>query len=186
MSGFFEELFGRERRRRGEMTMEQLDRLRRELPNMGDLEYDPGLTVASAFPEVSASRGGIKYPTGGAGMVAETMYTNPADPTDSGAEMAVGDMWVDPDNGRVQVWNGSGWTEVVDPAGRGGFWGDGRTGFEAETAEDRWKREAEMSDGDAIRLGEHWARKTEDGGWACEACGGESADAGVLAETDCG
>lgn len=97
-------------------------------------------------------------------------YTSPTDPVDSGAMPRAGDMWIDTEHGgRVKVADGmGGWTEV-----------------EVEAPEDRWKREAEKADGgDATRLGDHRARKTADG-WVCEACGGESADAGVLAETDC-
>jgi hypothetical protein len=163
-----------------------LDDLRRRVkgdgPTMAEM-HRMAQEYFDAFPEVSVARGGIKYPA----PSTETTYTNPVAPEKTGAAPEVGDIWVDTENGgRVQVWNGSDWTQVVDPAGRGGFWGDGRTGFEAETAEDRWKREAERADGDAIRLGPHWARKDGSGGWECEACGGCSADAGVLAETDCG
>ena len=107
-------------------------------------------------------------------------------------DRADGDLWVDTKDGTVRVWSASAgqWFAAVDPAGRGGFFGDGRTGLEGETPEERWRKEAERGDADEVRLGPHWAKRTKveggDGLWVCEICGNESGDAGILAETDCG
>ncbi len=102
-------------------------------------------------------------------------------------EAADGDLWVDTKDGTVRVWSASkgAWFAAIDPAGRGGFFGDGKSGLENETAEERWRKEAERSDRDEVRLGPHWAVRRGEV-WTCEVCGGESGDAGILAETDCG
>lgn len=93
------------------------------------------------------------------------------------AGLEPGDMWVDPGTGSVRVWTGASWTEAVNPTGEGT--GTGRA--------DRPDRPADPSrDADETRLGEHWAVRGADGSWRCGVCGGESMDAGVLAETGCG
>ena len=166
MSGLWKELFPR---RKGEPTMGELNDLRRWIADDGKTGR-----VSDLFPEVSASRGGIEFtPTSGA------TYTSPFDPVDSGAVPAAGDLWVDTGHG--------GRVKVAD--GRGG-WADRLPEGETDDEEARIRKQLEAagrvrSADEEVRLGDHSARRRDDGDWVCSRCGGESADAGVLAETGC-